>query len=434
MRSKVLSRCFCFALTSACLALGSAGCSGEASDPDVELPGGELSGSHVLAEFRARLDPAGRTLTFERLDRGSALGTQSIDEVPIESDGVAGSGTAGTVELITNSTTSAPGLFSGNVTLRHFFPRPLSNVFVEAYHIDPDDGQHNAVGDDDSEYGLNSEYGLWKYTATAYQTNGLSGYLGQSTPHNEGARDWTFNDPDGASTSIFLRVVTSLDYATYAQGTNGSSLALSADPVYNGCSQTGAIPGTFATVAGDEIFASKKLPFTFTIYDTDASHIAFSPRGVVTFGTSATDAESRQTTSGQNLGLPSTSAPRPALFAFWDDIRVNDFLSAIDGTPGQMCYKVVGSVPYRKVVVGWEDFRFGNSLKTDNLNFSAVLYEATNRVEVLYHQMVSTDVLRAAGGSATIGVQDASGSKARGTVGQASTGGLTDRSLMPAPL
>lgn len=83
-----------------------------------------------------------------------------------------------------------------------------------------------------------------------------------------------------------------------------------------------------------------------------------------------------------------------------------------------MCFKVVGAAPTRKAIVTWEDFRFSDTAQADSLHFSAVLYEGSDKVEILCHEMTSVDSLRAAGSSATIGLQDDSGTIAASSGGE----------------
>src|SRR4051794_32048985 len=93
-------------------AFDTAGC----ADPGDTAPGGPEAAAPAgrvdLGEFVAHLSPRNRTLTFERITRAKGSGSpgstphstpQSVDEITIAQDDIAGSGTANTVELVTNS-------------------------------------------------------------------------------------------------------------------------------------------------------------------------------------------------------------------------------------------------------------------------------------------------------------------------------------------
>ena len=62
---------------------------------------------------------------------------------------------------------------------------------------------------------------------------------------------------------------------------------------------------------------SVELEFDFPFYNSFYSSLIVNPNGWVGFGDDNTEWE--------NTPIPSTSAPRPAIFGFWDDLNpVND--------------------------------------------------------------------------------------------------------------
>jgi hypothetical protein len=310
------------------------------------------------------------------------------------------------VELTTNSVGSngecpagyQTNTFCGNVTLRHFYSRSLANVFVQATSITPPTG-HNGLNSDPSEFGLDDTYGLWKYTSPGAAVPGV---LGQA-PFNEATRDWVFADPDGADTSIVLRVVASLKYAGY-------TFDFGSSPFIDACSG-----GASTTVAS----AQQTMPFPFTLYGSTNTIVRYNRRGMITFGSVTGSA------SGTNVALPNTGAPKPMISVFWDNI--------VYGAGGSMCYKVVGSAPNRQVVITWNNMSFADAAdQPATLQFGAILTEGTNNVEVVYNTM-NGPTPRADGAGATVGVQNEAGTAATSETDQPNYGAGNTYAFVPIP-
>lgn len=391
-----------------------AGCGGaeeRGAPADLALP----EGAEVVGDFVLQVRPRERAYFFERASRGPGLAAQSVDDVTIAQDGVEGSGPANTVELVTNSFDFGAACgdypdsaWCANVTLRHFFPRSLSNVYLQVTAIRDENGNdlagHGTLNSDPSALGLDASLGLFRYTAPAATTPGV---LGQS-PHNAGARDWVFADPDGAVTNITLRVVASLRYASYAMGA-------SAQPFVDACA--GGASTTQSSL-------STTMPFPVTLYDVTSASLKAGERGVVTLGTTPLPSSG---SSGTNVALPSTTAPKPAIFPFWDDL-------ALKGASAKMCTKTLGAAPNRQFVVTWSAARF--SFGADNpssLNFSTILSEGSDRIDFVYGSMSSSNASRALGGTATVGVQDGTGKIATASYHQTAYGTGAAYSLIPSP-
>lgn len=405
------------------------GCAGESEPvPDIAMPGDDPTISPaepnaiVLADFIGRLDRQSRKLTFERVEASGSLRAQALDqpqnEVPVSNDGVPGSGPENTVELITNGdVTFGQGFWQANVTLRHFLPRPLNNVFVQVYAVDPNDNQHNALNSDPGEYGLDNRFGLWKYTCDALSLQGPFGVFGQPPSHNAGSRDWFFADPGDAGATYHIRVLTAKTFTGYDYGFPEANPA---DPTWNACNDLNADPNyPRIRVTGAIGATSREFPFAFTAYGFTSRAIGYNNRGVLSLGfnNSVSDARSRVSTTTANPAnnlLPAASPGgtfyKPGIFPFWDDLRYQS------GGVGGMCSKLVGTEPQRKVVVTWENLATasGNAPRVgDSYTFSVVLHEGTNNIEFLYLNMVSAAAPdQAQGSSASIGIQNESATAA----------------------
>ncbi|MEP7124218.1 MAG: DUF6209 family protein [Byssovorax sp.] len=215
----------------ALLAVALAGCAGEAPcggdactglDPVAAAPAPvPARAGSVTADFRAHLQPGAKAITFERINgRSGAPGVrpQDLTDLTVTQNGVAGSGPANSVELVTNTVgynAECPAgyqtsSFCGNVTLRHFYGLALSDVHVQVTKV-TDAGNvviagHGGINNDPSLHGLDASQGLWKYTSAGASS---AGGVGRS-PDNQATRDWVFANPDDADTWIYLRVVASL--------------------------------------------------------------------------------------------------------------------------------------------------------------------------------------------------------------------------------
>jgi hypothetical protein len=394
------------------LLLGCAGAPAGDVTPPVEAPPVTGASHAHVGDFLAHLSPRDRAVTFQRVHRSRGvpgLSPQDLnnitDTVTIDNDGTDGSGSSYTVELVTNSVgdnftgdvygTSCPGAdqFCANVTLRSFYPRSLSNVFVQATAVNDVGGLafpgHDAVNSDASELGLDNTHGLWKYTGSGVSAPGV---VGQSNPYNAGTVDWSFANPDDADTYIVLSVFAALSYTDYA--TSGSSASF-IDACGLGSSTTSAS-------------ASQTMPFLFGLWDTASSTVNFNERGMITLGATS------GTASGANTCLPDGSAPAPAVYVFWDDLTL--------GAGGQMCWTSVGSEPNRQFVIEWSgvDFASDDPGSTDvgsSLTFEAILSEGTNAVDLVYDTMSppgGSSSTRPTGTSATVGTQDSGASVAPG--------------------
>lgn len=407
------------------------GCADTAPFPDTDDPGltdrpapeGLGAGTAVVGEYVLHVSPSQRTSKLIRLKPGTTsrpgFNPQSVDNLTIEQDDVAGSGTVNTVELNTTSVSYGAACpsgvvqsFCGHVVLGNFYARSLNNVFVQVTAITDANGAdlagHSAINSDGTPSWLtDSGLGLWKHTGSGVNTAGV---VGTTATSKFAPRDWEFADPDGQDTNIALRVISTLAYRDYTR-------SVSPQAFLNACSLSGfasSTPTSGSTLA--------TLPFPFTFYDAQATTtVRYSRDGVVTFG--GTLPPSAANAPFMNVNLPEnpvTVSVSPGLFAFWDQLNYNSASSA-QGT-SSLCHVTTGAAPNRQFVITWRNMRgFNDTTDTTNLTFSAVLSEGSDTVDFVYGNMLGgagTDVnvypsskvivtyaQRAAGKSAVIGFQ-----------------------------
>ena len=117
----------------------------------------------------------------------------------------------------------------------------------------------------------------------------------------------------------------------------------------------------------DVLSASQTLPFAFNFYGTDFTSYKISDNGYITFD----DAES--VSNPTNTALPSETAPKNSIMAFWDDLELEQnqtFLFAV-------VKSTIGTAPNRSVVIKWfQANHTGRSAEVDELlYFGVVLHE-----------------------------------------------------------
>ena len=384
---------------------GSAGCVGDQTDSaPLITPTGAAEvpvppQSRVLGEFIAHVSPKKGTITFEAAKKTASpgVGAEAFNELTVVDDGVAGSGSTNTVELITNSVgydSQCAGFptksFCGNVTLRGFLNRSVNNVFVQVlsvYYPTPatELAGHYALNQDASAFGLDATKGIWEYTGGS-EPLGVLGEPSGVSSFNAGTRDWVFSNPDDADTSIKMRVIASTTYTDY-------NFIGSTATFLDACAGQSPIK---PALGGS---ATATMPFSFTLYTATSTTVKFSPRGIVTIGGAIPALP-----TNYNLPLATNSVTKPGVFVFWDDLAYNASGSGI-------CTKTFGSAPSRQFVIEWQNMTFNTPAadKPASLTFETILSEGKNNIDVVYSTMTAANQLRADGDSATIGFQNTTG-------------------------
>jgi len=133
------------------------------------------------------------------------------------------------------------------------------------------------------------------------------------------------------------------------------------------------------------------LGFTFTFYGQEYDHVYVSSNGLVLFG--------EGNTRYSNDAIPDSRAPNAFCAPFWDDLAPNSAGAAVYAL-------TVGEAPNRKAVFEWNNVPvYGQS---ERLTFEVVLYEGSNRVVFQYAEVAGE---RGVGNEATVGIENADGSK-----------------------
>ncbi|GII63376.1 hypothetical protein Skr01_34610 [Sphaerisporangium krabiense] len=160
------------------------------------------------------------------------------------------------------------------------------------------------------------------------------------------------------------------------------------------CAETA---GTFVAGAekhaltGDDAALPVTLPFTFPFYGAGYTGGWISTNGFLSFTASSTAAS--------NGTLPSTAAPNAALYPYWDDLVLDEQSGVYTAT--------LGTAPKRTFVVEWRNARF-YSEASQRVTFSALIGE-DGSIGYRYRDIATE---RAAGTSATIGIEGPGGADA----------------------
>jgi hypothetical protein len=135
--------------------------------------------------------------------------------------------------------------------------------------------------------------------------------------------------------------------------------------------------------------ASLEIGFDFPFYGELYNECIINPNGWVGFGSDNTE--------WSNISIPSSSAPRPAIFGFWDDLNpINDNCSSCSG-------EVYYHTNQERIVVWFNNVsHWPNYFDTSVYDFQIVLYP-TGEIKINYNSMIGDF------SSATIGMQNSSG-------------------------
>ncbi|MBK8900370.1 MAG: tandem-95 repeat protein [Anaerolineaceae bacterium] len=153
----------------------------------------------------------------------------------------------------------------------------------------------------------------------------------------------------------------------------------------------------------DEGSAALPIGFNFNFYGNTYNQFYVASNGMITF----TDYRSTVAWGNWpyyvNKNIPSSSWPNNYIAPFWDDVTVENSLDQ------RILYKTIGTAPNRMLVVQYTNVGFWND-PTPLGTFFIILYEGSNNIQFQYRYLVGDNV-RAHGASATVGLENAGGTK-----------------------
>jgi len=145
--------------------------------------------------------------------------------------------------------------------------------------------------------------------------------------------------------------------------------------------------------ANNTAYGPYNIGFNFTFFGNSYSQFYVSSNGLITFGSSSTDATEDP--------IPTAATPNNFIAPFWDDMVID--------ASGNILYRTIGAAPNRKLIVQFLNMGFyPNPVFMGT--FSVVLYETSNVIQVQYRIIVDQNSAKARGGHATIGIENSDGS------------------------
>lgn len=181
---------------------------------------------------------------------------------------------------------------------------------------------------------------------------------------------------------------------------------------------------TAAAVTGDDtVTAALDLPFPVTFFGQRMLEYSVSSNGLLQLF--PTIAGAMPSNSYTNTAIPDRAVPNGFIAAFWDD------LLAVAGS--RAVTRTLGTAPDRRFVVQWTQFAFFGDDRA-RLTFQVKLFEGAGAIEV-HHCAITAgaDAPRAAGGSATVGIESPDGSSGRQHSVNDATGISTARAIRFVP-
>ena len=142
----------------------------------------------------------------------------------------------------------------------------------------------------------------------------------------------------------------------------------------------------------DQAPAPVSIGFSFPFFDDEYSQCVINPNGWIGFG--------NDNSGWDNVEIPSTSAPRPAIMAMWDDLNPENNSGNATASGDIYYYRDLAGeyfIVWYDHVVTWQ----GNATSGE-FDFQIILYR-DGRFEMNYREMIG-DI-----GSATVGYQNAAG-------------------------
>lgn len=157
---------------------------------------------------------------------------------------------------------------------------------------------------------------------------------------------------------------------------------------------------------GDDQASSRSLGFDFQYLGNTYNTVLVSSNGYITFGSYGA--------SYWNRPIPDPSDPNNLIAPFWDDLN--------PGAGGNVYVLLSGVAPNRIFTVEWADVPHFPDV--GNATFQVNLYEGSNEIVFQYIDVTFGDPSIDAGASATVGLEDASGT--RGLLFSYNSPSLTD--------
>lgn len=122
-----------------------------------------------------------------------------------------------------------------------------------------------------------------------------------------------------------------------------------------------------ATAKANQLSVAQSLPFPFTLFGLNMSQFKASTSGYITFNTSQSADDTVNTT------LPSATAPKLAIFAFWDNTRLQTLTAGGTTFASGVKSWVTGTAPNRVFQIQWQLAQTNDGTTATNVTYYAIL-------------------------------------------------------------
>jgi len=144
--------------------------------------------------------------------------------------------------------------------------------------------------------------------------------------------------------------------------------------------------------AVEESYGPFNIGFNFTFYGNTYDEFYVNSSGLVLFGAGSID--------GTEDPIPTTDAPNNYIAPLWDQLIIS--------SSGKMLYTTIGTAPNRKLIIQGTNMGF-YPYPIFMGTYLVILYETSNKIQFQYRIIVDATSERAHGGSATIGIENSTG-------------------------
>jgi len=148
-------------------------------------------------------------------------------------------------------------------------------------------------------------------------------------------------------------------------------------------------------LSGDDESSTIPIGFPFYFCGLSYSNVTISTNGYLTFGGTGSVFD--------NAAMPNAAQPNALIAVYWDDLR-------LPAGSSKVTTKLLGQAPSRRLVVQWSGVSTVGA--TNPASFQAVLHEGSGAILLQYEDVTFGDPLHDGAVSATIGVENGSGTSA----------------------
>ncbi len=199
----------------------------------------------------------------------------------------------------------------------------------------------------------------------------------------------------GAGIATFSDLSIDVAATGYTLVATSAALTIATSPVFDVLSGFVSASTLASTVSNcDECSQNVPIGFTFNFFGAPFTSINVVSNGYASFVSTFV--------TFFNDPIPDPSDPQGFVAPFWDDLD----MSATSGS-GDVFTSTTGLSPNRRFIVEYRNVDFWATFGL--LNFEFILYEGSSLIEFVYGSLSSSSAGRESGGSATVGIENATG-------------------------